>query len=216
MLTMWVGRFLWRPWTVGWRLPPLLAVLLVVACATPPAPPTDPAADAGPTEQYQIGPLDNLRIFVWRAEDLSAEVPVRPDGRISLPLVGEMVAAGKTPEELSLEITEALRAYVQNPVVSVIVTGFGAVGGQTVRVVGETGAPATIPYRTGMTALDAMIAVGGLSEFAAGNDARLIRGLGDAKDVYSLRLEDLLSRGDVSANVRLLPGDIILVPKGYL
>lgn len=215
MLTMAIGRFQRGPGTGCSRLLALLAVLLVAACGTPPAPPTDPA-DAGPAEQYEIGPLDNLRVFVWRAEDLSAEVPVRPDGRISLPLVGEMVAAGKTPETLSLEITEALRAYVQNPVVSVIITGFGAVGGQTVRVVGETGEPATIPYRTGMTALDAMIAVGGLSEFAAGNDARLIRGLGDAKDVYSLRLEDLLSRGDVSANVRLLPGDIILVPKGYL
>jgi polysaccharide export outer membrane protein len=215
MLAMWIRRFRRRACTVCWRVPPLLAVLLVVACTTPPAPPTDPA-DAGPADQYEIGPLDSLQVFVWRAQDLSTEVPVRPDGRISLPLVGELVAAGKTPEALSLEITEALRAYVQNPVVSVIVTGFGAVGGQTVRVVGETGAPATIPYRAGMTALDAMIAVGGLSEFAAGNDARLIRGLGEEKDVYSLRLEDLLSRGDVSANVRLLPGDIILVPKGYL
>ena len=213
---MWIGRFLRRPWTVWWRVPPLLTLLLVVACSTPPAPPFDPTAEVGPTDLYEIGPLDNLRVFVWRAQDLSTEVPVRPDGRISLPLVGEMVATGKTPEELSIEITEALRAYVQNPVVSVIVTGFGAMGGQTVRVVGETGAPATIPYRTGMTVLDAMIAVGGLSEFAAGNDARLIRGLGDEKDVYSLRLDDLLSRGDVSANVRLLPGDIILVPKGYL
>jgi polysaccharide biosynthesis/export protein len=215
MVRMRIGRFLRRPWVGCSRVLALLAVLLVAACGTPPAPPTDPA-EAGPADQYEIGPLDNLRVFVWRAQDLSTDVPVRPDGRISLPLVGEMVATGKTPEELSIEITEALRAYVQNPVVSVIVTGFGAMGGQTVRVVGETGAPATIPYRTGMTALDAMIAVGGLSEFAAGNDARLIRGLGDEKDVYSLRLEDLLSRGDVSANVRLLPGDIILVPKGYL
>jgi polysaccharide biosynthesis/export protein len=212
---MWIGQFLRRSQAGCSRGLALLAVLLVAACSTPPAPPTDPA-EAGPADQYEIGPLDNLRVFVWRAQDLSTDVPVRPDGRISLPLVGEMVATGKTPEELSIEITEALRAYVQNPVVSVIVTGFGAMGGQTVRVVGETGAPATIPYRTGMTALDAMIAVGGLSEFAAGNDARLIRGLGEEKDVYSLRLEDLLSRGDVSANVRLLPGDIILVPKGYL
>ena len=211
-----IGWMRWRSWAGCSRVLAFLAILLVAACGTPPAPPFDPGADSGPTDQYEIGPLDNLRVFVWRAQDLSSEVPVRPDGRISLPLVGEMVAAGKTPEELSIEITEALRAYVQNPVVSVIVTGFGAMGGQTVRVVGETGAPATIPYRTGMTVLDAMIAVGGLSEFAAGNDARLIRGLGDDKDVYSLRLDDLLSRGDVSANVRLLPGDIILVPKGYL
>ncbi len=193
-----------------------LLVLVAVGCSRPPEAPAEPSAEAGPTDLYEIGPLDNLRVFVWRAQDLSAEVPVRPDGRISLPLVGEVVAAGKTPDELSVEIAEALRAYVQNPVVSVIVTGFGAVGGQTVRVVGETGAPATIPYRTGMTALDAMIAVGGLSEFASGNDARLIRGAGPEKDVYSLRLDDLLSRGDVTANVRLLPGDIILVPKGLL
>jgi polysaccharide biosynthesis/export protein len=213
---MGIGRFRRRPWTVWWRVPPFLALLLVVACTTLPPPPVDPAAEAGPAALYEIGPLDNLRVFVWRAQDLSTDVPVRPDGRISLPLVGELVAAGKTPEELSIEITEALRAYVQNPVVSVIVTGFGAMGGQTVRIVGETGAPATIPYRTGMTALDAMIAVGGLSEFAAGNDARLIRGLGDDQEVYRLRLNDLLSRGDVSANVRLLPGDIILVPKGFL
>jgi len=211
-----VRKAVLRPRVIGWRLLPLLAVWLLVACAGPPAAPSDPAAEAGPADQYEIGPLDNLRVFVWRAQDLSTDVPVRPDGRISLPLVGEMVAAGKTPEELTLEITEALRAYVQNPVVSVIVTGFGAVGGQTVRIVGETGAPATIPYRTGMTALDAMIAVGGLSEFAAGNDARLIRGLGEEKDVYRLRLNDLLNRGDVGANVRLLPGDIILVPKSFL
>ena len=152
----------------------LLPLCLLAACQNRLAPPDDPTLDLASRASYEIAPLDRLQVFVWRAEDLSVDVPVRPDGWISLPLVGEMRAAGKAPDELADEIEQELRTFVQNPVVSVIVTGFGDAAGQTVRVIGEAGRPAAVPYRAGLRVLDVMVTVGGLSEFAAGNDAVLI------------------------------------------
>jgi polysaccharide export outer membrane protein len=167
------------------------------------------------TESYVIGPLDELRIFVWRNEELGAQVQVRPDGRITTPLISEMVAAGKTPAQLAEDIRVALGQYIQDPIVSVMINRFQGTFSQQVRIVGATERPASIPYRANMTLLDAMIAVGGLSEFAAGDRARLIRhdrASGQQRE-FDLRIARLLRRGDTSANVRLEPGDVIIIPE---
>ncbi|MEM9421792.1 MAG: XrtA/PEP-CTERM system exopolysaccharide export protein [Pseudomonadota bacterium] len=165
------------------------------------------------TPEYLVGPYDQLQVFVWRAEELSTNVTVRPDGRISTPLVEDMLAAGKTPTELSADLEEALGAYVKAPEVTVIVDQFSSTVDQQVRVLGEATAPAALPYQAGMTVLDVMLGVGGLTEFAAGNRAKLIRGRGTDQKTYRVRLNDLMRRGDVSANVPVRPGDVILIPE---
>ena len=173
------------------------------------------AMQEGPGEDYIIGPLDELTIFVWRNPELGAKVQVRPDGRITTPLITDMPAVGKTPKMLADDITLQLSQYIQDPLVSVIVNKFAGTYSQQVRVIGATGKPASLPYRANMTLLDAMIAVGGLSEYAAGNRAKLIRfdkGTGTQKE-YSLRLGDLLKKGDSRANVMLMPGDVIIIPE---
>jgi len=167
------------------------------------------------SESYVIGPLDEITIFVWRNAELGARVQVRPDGRITTPLISDMVAAGKTPAQLSDDIRQALVQYIQDPLVSVMVDRPQGTFAQQVRIVGATARPAAIPYRANMTLLDAMIAVGGLSEFAAGDRARLIRvdrTSGQQRE-YDLRIASLLRRGDVRANVRLQPGDVIIIPE---
>ena len=167
-----------------------------------------------PSEEYVIGPLDSLTIFVWRNPELGAKVQVRPDGRITTPLITDMQATGKTPSQLAADITVELKQYIASPRVSVIVDNFSGTFSQQVRIVGATEKPASIPYRANMTLLDAMIAVGGLSETAAGDRARLIRAdkaSGKQKE-YNVRLNRLLRRGDASANVRLEPGDVIIIP----
>ena len=173
------------------------------------------SAQEGPGEDYMIGPLDQLTIFVWRNPELGAKVQVRPDGRITTPLITDMPAAGKTPTMLQQDIKLQLSQYINDPIVSVIVNEFAGTTSQQVRIVGATEKPASIPYRANMTLLDAMIAVGGLSEYAAGNKARLIRhNKGSGRQLeYSLRLGDLLKRGDSAANVLLQPGDVIIIPE---
>ena len=170
----------------------------------------------GPGEEYVIGPLDELTIHVWRNPELGAEnIQVRPDGRITIPLVKDMPAVGKTPSMLEEDIRLQLSQYIEDPLVSVIVNEFAGTFSQQVRIVGATAQPASLPYRANMTVLDAMIAVGGLSEFAAGNRAKLIRfdkQLGRQRE-YALRLTDLLKRGDSKANVLLQPGDVIIIPE---
>ena len=172
--------------------------------------------DPGVSEQkYVIGALDQLNIFVWRNQELSVKVQVRPDGRITTPLISDMVAAGKTTSQLADEIREALRQYIEDPRVSVMVDNFQGTFGQQIRVVGATEKPASLPYRANMTLLDAMIAVGGLSEYAAGNRARLIRHdrATGAQTEYDLKIARLLKKGDTRANVRLEPGDVIIIPE---
>ncbi len=169
----------------------------------------------GPGEEYIIGPLDSLTIFVWRNPELGAKVQVRPDGRISTPLIADMPAVGKTPTMLSQDIKVQLSEYIRDPLVSVIVDNFSGTFSQQIRIVGATEKPASLPYRANMTLLDAMIAVGGLSEFASGNRARLIRhdrATGRQRE-FPIKLSDLLKRGDTRANVRLEPGDVIIIPE---
>ena len=173
------------------------------------------ALQEGPGEEYVIGPLDELTIFVWRNPELGANVQVRPDGRITTPLITDMPAVGKTPSMLSEDIKLQLSQYIQEPIVSVIVNKCAGTFSQQVRIVGATEKPASIPYRANMTLLDAMIAVGGLSEYAAGNRARLVRfdkQLGKQKE-YGVRIGDLLRKGDTKANVMLMPGDVIIIPE---
>ena len=167
------------------------------------------------SENYIIGPSDELTLFVWRNAELGAHVQVRPDGRITTPLISDMVAAGKTPAQLADDIRAALSQYIQEPLVSVMVDRPQGSFSQQVRIVGATAHPAALPYRANMTLLDAMIAVGGLSEYAAGDRARLIRIDREThqQHQYDLRIASLLRRGDVSANVRLEPGDVIIIPE---
>lgn len=169
----------------------------------------------GPGEEYVIGPLDDLTIFVWRNPDLGAKVQVRPDGRITTPLISDMSAVGKTPKQLADDLKIALGKYIENPLVSVIVNNFSGTFSQQVRIVGATEKPASIPFRANMTLLDAMISVGGLSQYAAGNKARLVRFNKDSgqQQEYNVRIGDLLKRGDAKANVMLAPGDVIIIPE---
>jgi len=174
----------------------------------PPAPPTVEAQD----HRYKIGPLDTLNILVWRNPDLSATVSVRPDGRISSPLVEDLMAAGRSPVDLARDIEKTLAKFIREPVVTVVVGGFQGIYPEQIRIVGEAAKPQSVPYRQQMTILDVMIAAGGLTDFADGNGAVLVRGSEGGKQ-YSVRLKDLLKRGDISANVAVKPGDIVIVPQ---
>ncbi|MFM9851793.1 MAG: XrtA/PEP-CTERM system exopolysaccharide export protein [Sphingomonadaceae bacterium] len=179
----------------------------------PPA--TFVGAQEGPGEEYIIGPLDQLTIFVWRNPELGAKVQVRPDGRITTPLITDMPAVGKTTTMLAQDIKIQLSEFIRDPLVSVIVDSSVGTFSQQIRIVGATAKPASIPYRANMTLLDAMISVGGLSEFASGNKARLVRQdreTGRQRE-FKVRLGDLLKRGDSRANVRLEPGDVIIIPE---
>ncbi|HYI49448.1 MAG TPA: XrtA/PEP-CTERM system exopolysaccharide export protein [Allosphingosinicella sp.] len=201
-----------------------VSVLALAGCATgggrtgntlPAASFVSNGSDEQVSESYVIGPLDEITIFVWRNAELGARVQVRPDGRITTPLISDMVAAGKTPAQLADDIRQALVPYITDPLVSVMIDRPQGTFAQQVRIVGATARPAAIPYRANMTLLDAMIAVGGLSEFAAGDRARLIRVDRDSgrQREYDLRIASLLRRGDVRANVRLQPGDVIIIPE---
>ena len=196
------------------------AALALTGCAgTGSGPQLEPARFVAmqeePGEEYIIGPLDQLTIHVWRNDELGAQVQVRPDGRITTPLVADMPAVGKTPTMLAEDIRLQLSQYIEEPLVTVIVNEFAGTFSQQVRIVGATEQPASLPYRANMTLLDAMIAVGGLSEYAAGNRAKLIRfdRQSGSQQEYSLRLADLLRRGDSDANVMLRPGDVIIIPE---
>ncbi len=161
---------------------------------------------------YIIGPRDSLQIFVWRNPELTTSVIVRPDGKVTVPLIEDLQAAGKTPTLLAREIEKQLEQYVQSPVVSVIMTGFVGPYDQQIRVIGEATNPQAIPYNEHMTALDVMIAVGGLTDFAAGNRAVLVR---QGQGSFRVRLDDLIKDGDVAANVPVMPGDVLIVPQSW-
>ena len=191
----------------------LTAVLVVVGCHGAPPLPSAPPASALPSSEYIIGPGDQLNIFVWRNPELSINVPVRPDGRLSLPLVEDVVAIGKTPTKLARELEQRLGKYIKEPVVTVIATGFVGPFTEQVRIIGEAAQPRELPFRTDMTVLDAMIAVGGLTRYAAGNDAVIIRTAGGRQTTYGVHLDSLVRDGDISSNVALQPGDILIIPQ---
>jgi len=164
---------------------------------------------------YLIGPGDAVQIFVWHNADLSATVAVRPDGKVSIPLVEDIPCAGRTPTQLAREIEERLKKYVQDPTVTVIMSGFVGLPSQQIRIVGEATTPKAVHFRENMSVLDAMIEVGGLTSFASGNQAQLVRVLNGRQTSTTLRLESLLEDGDLSANLPLQPGDIIIIPQSF-
>ncbi|MEO8298004.1 MAG: XrtA/PEP-CTERM system exopolysaccharide export protein [Burkholderiales bacterium] len=187
---------------------------LLAGCSSIGGYPPAPTKAETPDHRYKIGPLDALSIVVWRNPELSSQVTVRPDGRISTPLVEDVLAAGKNPADLSREIEQLLARVIRDPVVTVVVNGFQGAFGEQIRIVGEATRPQSVPFRQNMTLLDVMIAAGGLTDFADGNGAVLVRGTEKGKQ-YSVRLKDLLKRGDISANVDVKPGDIIIVPQSW-
>ena len=162
-----------------------------------------------------IGPGDSVNIFVWRNPEISNSVIVRPDGKITSPLVEELKASGKTPAQLARAVEEVLSVYIKEPIVTVIVGGFVGPYSEQVRIVGEAANPQAIPFRENMTALDVMIAVGGLTEFAAGNRAAIIRVVDGEQLQYEVKLRDLLRKGDITANVDIKPGDVLIIPESF-
>ncbi len=165
--------------------------------------------------KYQVQVGDMLNIFVWRNQDLSVTVPVRPDGYISIPLVDDLQVAGVTTTVVSRQIEALLQSYIKFPKVTVMVTGFGTAYSQQVRVIGQAAEPRALPYRKEMTLLDVLIAVGGLTEFSAGNRAMLIRDHNGQQQKIALKLEDLMEKGDISKNMLLKAGDIVIIPESY-
>jgi len=205
--------------SLGGRLLIMLVLLLGVAlllpaCSTTPHPPVPSLAlDEGP--DYLIGPGDNVNIFVWRHPELSSSVPVRPDGKITTPLVEDVPATNRTPTQLARDMEEILSTYVRDPIVTVFVTGFRGPFDQQIRIVGQAVNPQAISYSEHMTLLDVMIAVGGLTDFAAGNRTVIVRHLNGETQQYNARLDDLVKRGDIAANAPVFPGDILIIPESW-
>jgi polysaccharide biosynthesis/export protein len=203
--------------TIGRLLSIFVAALLALAmsaCSSTRSYPPAPASVTSVDRPYLIGPLDVLNITVWRNPELASTVTVRPDGRISFPLLNDVVAAGRSPTELSKEIETGLSRVIQQPQVTIVVGGFSGTFAEQIRIVGEAARPQAVPFRKNMSVLDVMIQAGGLTDYADGNAAVLVRGSEGGKQ-YSLRLNDLLKRGDISANSAVLPGDIIIVPHSW-
>lgn len=188
-----------------------LAFILLTGCASGrhPQAPTIDQSKVG--NDYLIGPGDQLNIVVWRNPEVSQSVPVRPDGKITTPLVEDMPAIGKTSTQLARDLEKALKKYIQEPVVTVVVTSFVGPYTEQIRVIGQAAKPQALSYRKNMSLLDVLIAVGGITDFAAGNKATLIRR--EENQQFSLRMDDLLKRGDVSANIEVRPGDVIIIPE---
>lgn len=188
----------------------LAALTALAACsAYPPA----PGQAATPEYNYLIGPLDTINIVVWRNPDLSTSVPIRPDGKVSVPLVEDLPVLGKDATQLARDIEKRLAKFIRDPVVTVIVTSFNGPYSEQIRVVGEAAKPQALAYRQKMTLLDVMIAVGGLTDFADGNNASILR-TQEGKQ-YRVRLKDLVRGGDVSANVEVKPGDVLIIPQSW-
>jgi polysaccharide export outer membrane protein len=202
-----------RRWLPGVLL--LAAAALAGGCASEPKEPAG-AANATPApeqSEYRIGPGDTLQVFVWNQPELTVTVPVRPDGMISTPLISGVPAEGKTATQLAKDLEVALSEFVRNPTVSVMVTGFVGAYADQIRVVGQAAKPQSLPYRANMSLLDVMIAVGGLAEFAAGNRAVLVRTVDGKQTRTTVRLRDLLDKGDIEANVTMRPGDVLIIPE---
>ena len=199
----------------------LILPLVLVGCATRTLPPLPTSIGALPSTSdpahynYLIGPGDSVNIFVWRNGEVSTTVTVRPDGKITTPLVEDLPASGRTPTQLARDIEKALGTYIKEPIVTVIVGGFIGPYSEQIRVMGEAARPQALPYRQQMTLLDLMIAVGGITDFAAGNRASVVRFVDGKQKQFSVRIEDLIKDGDISANVDMLPGDILIIPESW-
>ena len=204
---------------MSWFLKIMAGVVLLALAGC--AHQSGPAVEANSAEalqgvaDYVIAPGDQLNVFVWKNPELSVSIPVRPDGRISIPLVQDVQAAGKSSKVLADDVKAALMRYVKDPVVTVIVQSTQGSGGNRVVVIGAVAQPRAIPYRAGLTLLDVMVEVGGLKEFAAGNRARLIRKTTSGVTETPLKLSDLLEDGDQAANIALQPGDVIRIPERW-
>ena len=194
-----------------------LVPLVVAGCAGYEDLPSASLLEAAKAQQsmYRIGPLDNLNIFVWRNPDLSISVPVRPDGRISVPLIEDLEVTGKTPTQAARDIEKQLGVFIQDPIVTVIVTGFVGPFQDQVRVIGEATRPQALPYRDAMSLLDVMIIVGGVTDFAAGNRATITRVVNGEQRQFRVRIDDLIRDGDITANVKILPGDVLVIPEAW-
>lgn len=193
-----------------WLFAAFAAGTLVACSSYPPAPVAAATADYN----YKIGPGDSVNVVVWRNPELSMNVPVRPDGKITTPLVDDLEALGKDPSTLARDIEKELGKFIRDPVVTVIVTQFVGPYSEQIRVVGEAAKPQTLAYKQKMTVLDVMIAVGGITDFADGNRATILR-LSENNAQYAVRLKDLVKRGDLSANVDMKPGDILIIPQSW-
>ncbi|MEO0616724.1 MAG: XrtA/PEP-CTERM system exopolysaccharide export protein [Pseudomonadota bacterium] len=192
-----------------------LATLVAGCAGGVPAAEITAAPEPAERANYIIGPGDSLQVFVWGHPDLTTNVVVRPDGDISTPLVEDMTAAGKTPTKLARDVEQVLAEYVRTPTVTVMVQNFVGEFQSQIRVVGQATQPQSLPYRNGMTLLDVMIAVGGLSEFAAGNKAQVVRKVDGEEQVIRVRINDLLNNGRMDQNIRMLPGDVLIIPESF-
>ncbi|MES2018676.1 MAG: XrtA/PEP-CTERM system exopolysaccharide export protein [Pseudomonadota bacterium] len=190
-----------------------LSALALGGCSTPVPMVAD--TTAAPLHDYLIGPGDNVNIIVWRNPEVSMSVPVRPDGKITTPLVEDLQASGKTSTELARDIEKALAKFIQQPVVTVIVTGFTGTYGEQIRVIGQAARPQALPYRRDMSLMDVLIAVGGVTEFASGNKASIIRKVDGQLQKVPVRLNDLIKDGDISANMAMRPGDVLVIPESF-
>lgn len=199
-----------RKWLASFAI--LLSVLSLGACKTYPS---LVAEEAYVGHDYLVGPGDMVDIIVWRNPEVSMSVPVRPDGKITTPLVEDLPASGKTSTQLARDIEEALSKYIQQPVVTVVVTEFIGPYSEQIRVIGEAAKPQALPYREQMTLMDVLIAVGGMTEFAAGNRSRVIRNVDGKQQQFSVRLDDLIRDGDITANVPMRQGDVLVIPESY-
>lgn len=191
------------------------AVFAMVGCASTVHTPVAEDQAQNYRHEYRIGPGDNVIISVWRHPEVSLTIPVRPDGKITTPLVEDLPASGKTSTELARDIEKALAKFIQEPVVTVTVTGFVGPYGEQIRVIGQAAKPQALPYREGMSLMDVVIAVGGLTEFASGNKASVIRSFGGQQQKLAVRLNDLMRDGDISANLPMRPGDILVIPESF-
>lgn len=193
----------------------LCAAVFVNGCATNTRTALQVESYQGESPMYIIGPGDNLNVFVWGNAELSKSAPVRPDGRITTPLVEDLVAAGTTPSQLARKIEKRLSKYVKNPVVTIYVSGFVGRFSEQIRVVGEAASPQALQYTDQMSILDVMIAVGGLTQFAAGDRATIIRTVDGQQQQFRVRLDSLIKDGNISANVYMAPGDILIIPEAW-
>lgn len=193
---------------------PLILAGMLAACANDPIYPPAPAKASGASDwMYLLGPGDSINVFVWGNPEVSGSFPIRPDGMMTMNLVEDLPASGKTTSQLAREIEKILARYIQDPIVTVIVAGGVGPYSQQIRVLGQAAKPQTLVYRENMSLVDVMISVGGLSDFAAGNRANILRVVDGKPQQFAVRLEDLVKDGDISANVEMRPGDLLIIPE---